>query len=91
MKINTGNLVDKNNTAGFIGITDFEGTHMRISKDLLKNALSIIDTMDNAGLDTEYLDVGITELTFTTDTKIFIIFFNKEKSFGYGVAGAIEQ
>lgn len=87
MKIESkGNLLNKSNTAGLINIKDFEGSTMKISTDLLKKALLVMETMNSAGMDTEYLNIGIAQ-----ESDVFVIFFNKEKTFGYGIAGTVEQ
>ena len=81
-----GNIVNKANTAGIVNIENFEGATMRVSRDLLKKALLVMETMGNAGMDTEYLDIGI-----SIPPEIFLIFFDREKTLGYGVAGAPEE
>ena len=84
-----GGMKNKSNTAGFINIEDFEGTTMQISKTLLKQSIAIIEKFDDADMDNEYIDIGISKFE-SPGAKTFFIFLDPEKTLAYAVAGANE-
>ena len=81
-----GNIVNKANTAGIVNIENFEGATMRVSKDLLKKALLLVEAMESADMNVDYLNIGI-----SIPPETLIIFFDQAKTFGYGIAGATEE
>jgi len=86
-----GGMKNTSNTAGIVNIEDFEGTTMRISKELLKQSLATIEKIgDGMGAEDEYIDIGISSYQ-SKDTATFFIFLDPKKTLAYAVAGAYEE
>ena len=85
-----GGMKNKSNTAGFVNIEDFEGATMRISKELLKQSIATIEKFDEADMDNEYIDIGISKFE-SPEAQTFFIFLDVKKTLAYAVAGAFEE
>jgi len=96
MKIeHRGGMKNKADSAGFVNIEDFEGTTMRISRELLKQSIAIIEKLDEVGIDSEYINIGISknhpEDNTMRDAGAFFVFLDAKKALAYAVAGVYAE
>ena len=85
-----GGMKNKSNTAGFVNIEDFEGITMRISMELLKQNIATIEKFDEADMDNEYIDIGISNCE-SNNAQTFFVFLDVKRTLAYAVAGAYEE
>ena len=91
MKIkHKGGMKNKENSAAFVNIEDFDGVEMRISTELLQKALDVVDVLHEHGLDTEYINIGIGR-DERGEAGQFFVFLDSERTVAYCVAGAISE
>jgi len=96
MKIeHRGGMKNKAGTSSFVNIEDFEGATMRISKEMLKQSIAIIEKLDEVGIDSEYINIGISKIhpegNTMRDAGVFFVFLDAKKTLAYAVAGAYAE
>ena len=95
MEIVKRGIVNTANTAGILNIKEFEAPTMFISRELLEEALSVLKLLDEHGLKTENIEMGIVapkdNANKTRNSKVLCIFLDAEKTLAYVIAGRVEN
>lgn len=93
MEIVKRGIINKTNTAGILNIKAFDAPTMFISRELLKEGLSVLKMLDKHGLKTENIEIGIVapkdKANETGNAKVLCIFLDAEKTLAYAIAGRI--
>jgi len=95
MEILKRGIVNKANTAGILNIKDYDAPTMFISRDLLEEGLLVLKLLDEHGLKTENIEMGIVapkdKANETGNSKVLCIFLDAEKTLAYAIAGRVEN
>ena len=92
MKIpSKGGIHNRNNTAGFVNIENWEGTEMKIKLEYLKIALKVIETLNGLELDVSNIHIGISLPSKERPAGLFYVFLDANKTVAYAIAGKTEE
>ena len=95
MEIVKRGIVNKANTAGILNIKEYDAPTMFISRYLLEEGLSVLKMLDEHGLKTENVEMGIVapndNANETGNSKVLCIFLDADKTLAYVIAGRVEN